>query len=256
MRLKAIICEVLAREVYDCAARSANIVDVELLEKELHTIPSDLGAELQHRIDAVPMDRYDAVVLAYGLCGTAIAGLRARHVPIVVPRAHDCITLYLGSGERYRDLFTGHPGTYYYTPDYVERGGTDSVAGLGANDEGKMQSQYDEYVAKYGEENATYLMEVMGAWRDYYDQATYIDIEGLQLPDYRDKVRELAARRGWAYNEIQGRPTLVQKLIDADWDEGLFLRVEPGQMVVATYGSDILRADPASAEKAASRFLD
>jgi hypothetical protein len=31
------------------------------------------------------------VVLAYGLCGGATAGLRAGSIPLVVPRAHDCI---------------------------------------------------------------------------------------------------------------------------------------------------------------------
>jgi hypothetical protein len=37
----------------------------------------------------------------YGLCNLALTSLRARAVPVVVPRAHDCITLYLGSRQRY-----------------------------------------------------------------------------------------------------------------------------------------------------------
>ncbi|MEZ4559788.1 MAG: DUF1638 domain-containing protein [Caldilineaceae bacterium] len=36
------------------------------------------------------------ILLAYGLCGTATADLVARHTPIIMPKAHDCITLYLG----------------------------------------------------------------------------------------------------------------------------------------------------------------
>ena len=35
--------------------------------------------------------------------------LIARHTPIVMPRAHDCITLYLGSRERYQAQFERHP---------------------------------------------------------------------------------------------------------------------------------------------------
>lgn len=243
LRLKAIICEVLAREIYHCAARSHNVVDVELLEKGLHSVPADLREALQKCVDRVPADRYDAIILGYGLCGTALAGLRARDLPLVLPRAHDCITLYLGSQQAYQALFTDHPGTYYYTPDYIERGGADSIAGLGANDDAtKLQAQYQEYVEKYGAENADYLMEVMGAWKAHYDQATYIDIEGLALPDYRPRVREQSAKRGWSYNEVLGQLTLLRDLVDGKWEEGRFLRVGPGQVIVGTYDSDVMRA--------------
>ena len=252
MRLKAIVCEVLAREIYACAVGTAHVVDVELLEKGLHTEPAELGAELQRRVDSTDPDRYDAIVLAYGLCGAATAGIRARHIPIIIPRAHDCITLYLGSKERYHTRFTEHPGTYYYTPDYMERGGADSVSGLGAEDDGKTRSQYEEYVLKYGEENALYLMEVMGAWRAHYDQATYIDIADINLPDYRAKVKDLAARRGWSYSEVVGQARLLQQLVDGDWTEDAFLRVEPGELIVATYGNDIMRAEEPSSEVVAT----
>jgi hypothetical protein len=39
---------------------------------------------------------------------------------MIIPKAHDCITLFLGSKERYRTYFDAHPGTYWYTPGWVE----------------------------------------------------------------------------------------------------------------------------------------
>jgi len=57
--------------------------------------------------------RHDAIVLAHGLCGEATAGLRAGSIPLVVPRSHDCITIFLGSRDRYTTEFTGNPGTYW-----------------------------------------------------------------------------------------------------------------------------------------------
>lgn len=242
MRLKALICEVLAREAYYCAAKSPHVVDIELFEKGLHTIPSDLRAALQHSICATP-DRYDAIALGYGLCGNAIAGLQSCRVPLIVPRAHDCITLYLGSRERYRTYFTANPGTYYYTADYIERSDKKRLTALGTGSDGDMQAEYEEYVVRYGQDNADYLMEVMGAWRKHYSRATYIDIPGPQLPDYRQVVQDEAARRGWAYDEITGAMSLLWDLLHGNWDEDRFLYVVPAQRIAPSYGLDIIKAE-------------
>jgi hypothetical protein len=144
VRIKAIVCEVLAREVYACAATSPHIVDVQLIEKGLHNVPANLQEELQRTIASAQRARYDAIALAYGLCGNALAGISAGEVPLVIPRAHDCITLYLGSRQAYQAQFTERPGTYYYTPDYIERRGSDSSFSLGAKDEGESKATYEE----------------------------------------------------------------------------------------------------------------
>ena len=120
LRLLALTCEVLARSVYLCAARSPNVVDVHLNRRGLHDDPPNLREILQEQIDRSGAP-YDALVLAYGLCGGATAGLRAGAIPLVVPRAHDCITLFLGSRERYQTEFSADPGTYWYVQDYLER---------------------------------------------------------------------------------------------------------------------------------------
>ena len=119
MRLKCLTCEVLARPVYLCAAQSSHVVDVELFQRGLHNQPPDLRASLQAHIEAA--SGYDAVVLAYGLCGQGTLGLIAHHAPLVIPRAHDCITLFLGDRQRYQFQFDHYPGTYWYTQDYLER---------------------------------------------------------------------------------------------------------------------------------------
>ena len=47
----------------------------------------------------------EAIVLAYGLCGRGTAGLRPLRHKLVIPRAHDCITVFMGNCKR-RDLQT------------------------------------------------------------------------------------------------------------------------------------------------------
>src|ERR1035438_2536353 len=119
MRVRAITCEVLARTAYQQAALAPHVVDVELLEQSLHDDPpASRLSRLQDQIDATDAAKYQAVVLVYGLCNLALDGLQARDLPVAVPRAHDCITLYLGSRQRYDAEFSATPGTFYYSDDY------------------------------------------------------------------------------------------------------------------------------------------
>ena len=243
-RFKALSCEVLARQLYHVAALAPHVIDVELVDKGLHSEPDVLRAELQRRLDAIPSGKYDAVLLGYGLCSNSVAGLVCPVAPMVVPRAHDCITLYLGSADRYATEFRANPGTYWYTADYIERGSSsgDRIA-LGASvDDKEMSTVYQEYVAKYGQDNADYLMEVMGAWRQHYSRAAYIDTDDISLPDYTGEVRELAARRGWNFQRVAGSLILVRDLLEGRWDDARFLTVPPGQTISPTYDACIARA--------------
>ena len=161
MRLKLLACEILYREICACIARSRNIVDVEFLPKGLH----DLGAaamreRVQAAVDSVDPAAYQAVALGYALCGTGLAGVEARSLPVVLPRAHDCITLFLGGAERYAEYFNGHPGVYFKTTGWIERGA--SLVPLSRERTGIGQT-YGELAAKYGEDNAMYLFDLLGA---------------------------------------------------------------------------------------------
>ncbi len=247
MRLKCIGCEVLARPLYLCAARSPHIIDVELLKRGLHNDPPDLRAKLQARIDAAAGQGYEAVVMAYGLCGQATAGLTARDIPIIVPRAHDCITLFLGSRERYQDEFKKNSGTYWYALDYVEREDeAGSALALGAGSDTDLKAVYQEYVEKYGEDNADYLMEVMGAWQQHYNRAAYIDLGVGDGSAVEARARADAARRGWVFERVAGDMVLVRRLLEGDWGQD-FLVVPPGQRLVMTYDKDVIGCAVAAA---------
>src|SRR5512133_1819809 len=116
MKYKLISCEILYREICGVVARSTNQVDVEFLTKGLHDIGATQMVEhLQNAVDRVDPEQYSAILLGYALCGTGLVGLTARTLPLVIPRAHDCITLFLGSRDRYLDYFQGNPGVYFRT---------------------------------------------------------------------------------------------------------------------------------------------
>lgn len=249
MRLRAIACEVLARPLYLAAVHSPHVVDFDLVDRGLHNEPDGLRRVLQERIDAVDEERYDAIVLGYALCSNSTAGLVARGIPLVVPRAHDCITLYLGSRAAYAAEFDGHPGTYYYTADYYERSSDGSVV-LGATSDASLQKSYQEYVERYGEENAAYLMEVMGGWKAHYNRAAFIAMGVGTDEQAAAAAREQADKNGWNFETVQGDMVLLRKLIRGEWDQD-FLQVAPGEAIAVTYDENIVRACPFLAPRSA-----
>ena len=148
-RLKVISCDVLFREVCLCAAHSRNIITLDFLPKGLHDNPDVMRSEVQKKIDETDESQFDAIVLGYALCSRGTAGIRARGIPLVIPRAHDCITLFLGSNQRYMEYFNDHLGTYYYTSGWFERSGI-KVVERKVQDGFGLGKKYEEYVKKYG----------------------------------------------------------------------------------------------------------
>lgn len=221
-----IACKVLQREAYYCAARSENIVDIVFLEQGLHDTPDKLCVEVQKALDVIEDcngNAYDASLLGYGLCSNGIVGLNAK-IPIVVPRGHDCITVLLGSKEKYREYFDSHRGIYWYSSGWIDTSAMPSKE--------RYEQKLKEYVEKYGENNAKYLMETEQGWLEEYERATYIDWGFAGADKEKSYTKQCAEYLGWKYEELKGDPGLFQRLCDGHWSQEDFLTVEPGQSIV------------------------
>jgi hypothetical protein len=247
MFLKVIACEIAARELYFTSALSPHLVDLELLTQGYHDIPSTGQSEIQKRIDAVPEGKYDAILLGYGLCSNILVGLTAGHTRLVIPRAHDCITFFLGSKERYQQCFAERPGTYYYTSGWLEcakrRGEKGAIwggASLPASANLNFRAAYDGWVKKYGEEQAKYLFEEMSRWSDAYTHGTLISFEFLKHLKLPEQVQQICSEKGWEFDELRGELGLLQKFLNGDWPDAEFLIVQPGQKVVASFDEKVI----------------
>ncbi len=228
--------------------------DLEFVTQGLHDRPKAGVGQLQARLDALPAGRYDAILLGYALCGHLIDGLVARHTRLVVPRAHDCIALFLGSRQRHQACLEEHPGTYYYSAGWLEclrkRGerATPGDALFLPGPAGATQSGSDEYerwVARYGEEKARFLMAELDGWKQHYRTGTLIDFDFARPLGLDREVRDLCARRGWEFASIPGDLSLLQRWLDGDWSDDEFLVVEPGRKIVPSYDDRVIAASPA-----------
>jgi hypothetical protein len=224
-RFQLIVCKVLQREAYFCAARSPNVVDVVLMEQGLHDEPDRLRSEVEvalERTHDVQGRPYDATLLGYGLCSNGVVGLSAD-VPVVIARGHDCITLLLGSRQRYQDYFDAHRGVYWYSPGWIEAGKQPSQE--------RCERLLEHYTAKYGPDNAQYLMEVEQTWMKEYEWATFVDWGLTDADDYRAYTKRCAEYLGWNYDEQRGDPGLMQRFVDGHWSEKEFLVLPPGRRI-------------------------
>jgi len=249
MFLKVIGCEIASRELYYVAARSRNQVELELLTQGHHDTPATGREEIQRRINEVPLGKYDAILLGYGLCSNMLAGLTTSHTKLIIPRAHDCITFFLGSRECYQQCFTERPGTYYFTSGWLEcarrRGNKGSDWGgtsMPASSAADLKATFEQWAQKYGADQARYLMEELGRWTEAYSHGALIGFDFLDKLNLGPEVEKICTEKGWKYSQIPGDLGLLQKLLDGDWDEHTFLIVCPGQRVIVSHDDQIIHA--------------
>lgn len=199
-------------------------VPSDTLDFGLHLHPQELKKSLQDRINEASQEA-DVLLLGYGLCSMAVVGLQATTAHLVIPRVDDCIAIFLGSCSAYKEQNKKEPGTYYLTKGWMEVG----------------DSPFDEYkrmVTKFGEAKAGRMTRLM---LKNYTRLGFINTGQYQIEQYRELARQTAEKFGLRFEEIDGSPALVNKLVFGPWDEE-FLVVEPGQTVQYT---DFVRSNTA-----------
>ncbi len=172
---------------------------VTFLDAGLHAVPKKLNRALQEAIDGIAEP--SLVVLGYGLCGNGLKGIKAGRHALLVPRADDCITMFLGSRAAYREQFEAAPGSYYLTKGWLDSGST-------------PLAEYQKYVPRFGEETAMWMMD---AQYSHYRRLVLVAHNAADLAQYRPAAQEVAAfcaRWGLEYVEILGSEDYLRRLIE------------------------------------------
>jgi hypothetical protein len=244
LRLKLIACEIMYRELCAAIARSTNQIDVEFLTKGLHDMGQvGMSSRLKEALAGVNQSKYDAVLFGYALCSNGIVGLEAHSIPLIIPRAHDCITLFLGNKERYLDYFRKNPGVYFKTSGWIERGDGLVQADESIQYRPGSAETLEALLSKYGEDNGRFLFEQLNAMKHNYSRVTFIEM-GIEPDDrFERQTQEDAARQGWKFEKLRGDMSLIQSLVDGPWDNERFLVLPPGCRVASSFDEQIIKAE-------------
>jgi hypothetical protein len=250
MLLKLIACEVFMRETCHCLASSPHTIDVEFTEKGAHDKSDFLREQIQQKIDAAQSSgrKYDAVLLCYGLCGNGVLNLESKDSKVVIPRAHDCCTVFLGSKEKFKLQFAENPSLSFNSTGYMERGDS-YVREASQNSVLGLDRTYEEYVTLYGEENAKYIMETLNPCKlgETENKVVFIEIPETQHLGYAENCKAKAEADGKEYVQLEGDMRIIRNLVYGDWNDKEFLVLEPHQRIIGVYDWDeIVRAENVS----------
>ncbi len=189
-----------------------NNMDYKILDFGLHVNPKELHRRLQDMIDTSSIG-YETIILGYGLCSMAVVGLRSNGCRLVIPRVDDCIGIFFGSRQAYLQQCLLEPGTYYLTRGWVEVGDTPFA-------------EHERLVKKYGKEKAwRYYRALMGK----YKRLAYIKTGSQETGKFLEYARETAQKYDLQFEELEGSPELVRKLLHGPWD-GEIVVINPGDI--------------------------
>jgi hypothetical protein len=185
----------------------------EILDFGLHINPPELKKVLQEKIDEAS-PKAEVLLLGYGLCSMAVVGLKATTATLVIPRTDDCIAIFLGSCNAYKEQAKKEPGTYYLTKGWIEVGDTPF-------------EEHKLLIEKYGEDKAERMTRLL---LKNYKRLAFINTGQYEIERYQAYARQIAERFELRYEEIDGSPALVKKMVFGPWDEE-FVVVSPGETV-------------------------
>jgi len=225
-KIALIACGVLALDFRYLAEHWYQQIEMHFLPGGLHKTPVQLRARLQETIDRIDATHAVArIVVGYGLCGHGTTGLRAGNLPLVIPRVHDCIALFLGSDADYREQFGKAPGTYYLSAGWVEEK-HDTANGMGSIQPGP--GDQDIGTAAQDAEQAAYIKDFMQSWTRNYTRSAFIDTGvGGSKEQYAEQARNLARQHGWQYERIPGTHALLHEALTCTATTETMLFVPP-----------------------------
>ncbi len=245
MKFALIACSVMCRDLSFCIAGSQNIIFPIWLKQGLHNTPHKLKEMLQEKIDEIEemnndfsnKEKFSAILLGYGLCSNSIIGLKSKSIKLVIPKCDDCIAIFLGSQKRYLEIFNSQNGIYWYNKGWIEQSSMPSKE--------HYQLIFEHYKTKYDEDTAEFLLEQETSYIEKYESCIYIKSKVCDEENEVNFTKKVAKDFKWEYMEINSDLSLIENLLNGNWNEQ-FLICNQGQMIVPDYSGGKIAAKEAT----------
>jgi hypothetical protein len=208
--LTIIACDVMKEELLQVTADSP--VEFRFVSMGLHRWPERLKEELGRILTEDISPETSAVVFGFGLCGGALAGLRAAGTPLVIPLSHDCIPLLIGSRLEYHEELVREKGTFFLSGGWMEG-------------ERTLLSEYRRVRERHGEVKAR---KVMATMLDSYRRILFVTTGHPRQEQRLAEARELALLLGLSLEVRSNSSLWLEQIINGPWDKERFVVIEPG----------------------------
>lgn len=224
-------CGVLGPDIKHAAEELGVGMKKKMLEGGLHNTPVLLKKKLQEAIDeAASCPDCRRIIVGYGLCGKGTVGIQARRVPLIFPKVHDCIALFMGSDREYKRQFSKYPGTYYLSSGWYLGHQKQKKDGEERVWIGDRSMGCSEIKKRYGEKGGGNIIGFFSSWQSNYQRAAFIDTGLRSSEKHAEHARKMAEKYKWKYDRIPGNHKLLRCLLKAEKSERDILVVPPGHV--------------------------
>ena len=227
-------CGVLGPDINHVATEHHLTLKKKMLPGGLHNTPGLLRKKLQESIDSAAADNSCArIIIGYGLCGKGTVGIRApQDIPLVFPKVHDCIALFLGSDRAYHEEFQKFPGTFYISTGWCLEHEKSSEAGEERIWVGTEAMGSQEIAEKYGAKSGQEIIDFFTTWHGNYQRAAFIDTGIGKAGQYAKTAQRMAEKYNWKYQAIKGSLSLLTQLLTVTESDEQILVVPPGYVTI------------------------
>ncbi len=221
MKTALIACEGFRRELEPFSPENALY-----LPQIYHDDPEKLHSALQSAIDRLEESPgLEIICLCYPLCGGAALGLVSKKVPLILPKAHDCMDLLMACSQEFRDFRKNNPGSFYYTPSWIDFAYTPSKKSI--------SKRHRKNAKLYGKEAAEFLSDQNTVLKNYI-ACVYLQNPFSSPKENRRYIRhtkKAAAYLGFTYRSLFMDLSLLKCLAAGETAGPHVSRVPPGRAV-------------------------
>ena len=208
-------CRTLERELREASRRTGVCCPCVWVESGLHNVPARLTDRLARELERLPAG-VGRVLLGFGYCGGAAAGLTTGPYELILPRADDCITLMLGSYRRRLEMMR-EEGAYFLTQGWLDG-------------ERNIWEEFLYARRRYGEKQAR---RIFASMLSHYSRLAVVDTGVSDMEQLGQTTEMIARELGLRHQAVPGTLSLFERLLTGPWDDAHFLTAPPFTSITA-----------------------
>lgn len=182
--------------------------DWTFLKIRQHNQPKQLTEAIQNEINQSL--NYEKIIILYGVCGGALLPLYTKDIPLVIVRVHDCMSILLGSKQRYDAL---------------------------------TQQNKSLNWSCYALKKDHYVNDTLSKWEELYDEETIEYLKSILIPEKDFYISfDMEEEKEYLHDEeniLKGDLSFLNDILHLNSSEILY--VYPHQRIKQTLDEEVIK---------------